>query len=94
MNKIKRELVEELYQAELLYKQERAIDNESEECDKAWKRYWKALTEVDVETDRDERYKAMQTRFVIDVTKASVNGEKSISRLIKTLDVNGIEVVE
>lgn len=94
MNKIKRQTVEELLQAEELYNEERKRDNTSEEFKNVSSILWNLHVTLEVETDRSEEEKKRLEWFVIGIVKEFARAKMSISRLLKCLEVCGIEVVE
>jgi hypothetical protein len=93
MNKIKRQTVEELLQAEELYNEERKRDNTSEEFKNVSSILWNLHVTLEVETDRSEEEKKRLEWFVIGIVKEFARAKMSISRLLKCLEVCGIEVV-
>ena len=94
MNKIKRQVVEELLQAEELYNEERKRDNTSEEFKNVSSILWNLHVTLEVETDRSEEEKKRLEWFVIGIVKEFARAKMSISRLLKCLEECGIEVVE
>ena len=94
MNKIKRQTVEELLQAEELYNEEHKRDNTSEEFKNVSSILWNLHVTLDVETDKPDSEKRRLVWFVIDMAKSFARAKLSISRLLKCLEVCGIEVVE
>lgn len=88
MNKIKRKYIEDLYHSVEVYNQEFNRDKKSEAKNKAFH----TMFELDGGLhDFLEREKAF---FVSDLVRCFVYRKMSISRLLKCLEVCGIEVVE
>ena len=94
MNKIKRQTVEELLQAEELYNEERKRDNTSEEFKNVSSILWNLQVALEVETEHSAEEKQRLEWLVIGLTKEIAKARISISRLLKCLEVCGIEVVE
>ena len=94
MNKIKRQAVEELLQAEEMYNEEHKRDRTSEEFKNVSSILWNLHVTLEVETDQSEEEKRRLEWFVIGMVKEFARAKMSISRLLKCLEVCGIEVVE
>ena len=94
MNKIKRQMVEELLQAEEMYNEEHKRDQTSEEFKNESSILWNLHVTLEVETDQSEEEKRRLEWFVIGMVKEFARAKMSISRLLKCLEVCGIEVVE
>ena len=94
MNKIKRQTVEELLQAEELNNEEFKRDKYSEEYHNSTRILWNLHATLEVETDQSEEEKRRLEWFVIGMVKEFARAKMSISRLLKCLEVCGIEVVE
>ena len=94
MNKIKRQMVEELLQAEEMYNEEHKRDQTSEEFKNVSSILWNLHVTLEVETDQSEEEKRRLEWFVIGMVKEFARAKMSISRLLKCLEVCGIEVVE
>lgn len=94
MNKIKRQTVEELLQAEERYSEERKRDNTSEEFKNVSSILWNLHVTLEVETDQSREEKSRLEWFVIYMAKAFASAKMSLSRLLKCLEVCEIEVVE
>lgn len=94
MNKIKRKMVEELLQAEELYDEEFVRDRDSQECKNVLSIIWNLHVSLEVETDQSKEEKNRLEWFIIGMIKTFAHAKMSLSRLLKCLEVCGIEVVE
>ena len=91
MHKIKRQMVEELLQAEELHQEEFVKDRTSQEYKNTLEILFHLHAKITVEND-DEKNK--MAWLVIEITEAIARAKLSLSRLLKCLEVCGIEVVE
>lgn len=94
MNKIKRQTVEELLQAQSLYDEEYDRNPNSQEFKNASNILCDLYFNIEVETTQSEETQKRLEWLTIDLIKAFSRANLSISRLLKCLEVCGIEVVE
>lgn len=94
MNKIKRSMVEELLNTEKQYDEEHKKNPRSELFNELSHRLFNLHVALEVEVEGSDKQKQKEEWFVINLTKAFAKAGKSISRLIKCLEVCGIEVEE